>query len=256
MANSLTTPEQSAPPRIAVPVPIVALDVGTLSDARAVVDGLPRADFFKVGLQLYTAVGPQVVRELKERGKRVFLDLKFHDIPNTVAGAVRSACTLSVDLLTVHAAGGAAMLAAAVEAAASAARPPHIFAVTILTSLSAGELAEAWGVKSAEPREEVPRLARLAESAGVAGVVASIHEVAAIRATTGTGFFVLTPGIRLRGDSAGDQSRIGTPRDAARLGVDFVVLGRAVTAAPDPAAAYERALAEMGQDAPDPGGES
>jgi orotidine-5'-phosphate decarboxylase len=225
--------------------PIVALDVSSLDDAIALVDRLPDADFFKVGLQLYVAEGPRMVGRLKELGKRVFLDLKFHDIPNTVAGAVRSAAALSVDLLTVHAGGGPAMLRAAAEAAAASGDPPKIFAVTVLTSLDAAELARSRGTNTADPAEEAARLAVLSDEAGVHGVVTSLHEVSAIRARTRPDFPVLTPGIRLAGDAAGDQARIGTPGDAARLAADFIVVGRAVTGSSDPAGAYLRILSEL-----------
>ncbi len=223
------------------PQPIVALDVPTLEEALALADRLPGADFFKVGLQLFTAAGPEVIRRLRERGHRVFLDLKLHDIPNTVAGAVASAVALEVELLTVHASGGPAMLAAAARAAREHGGP-GLLGVTILTSLDAAELSRAWGRPGLDPAAEVVRLAELARDAGLHGVVTSLHEVAAIREAVGDGLAMLTPGIRLPGDAAGDQARIGTPADAARLGVRYIVLGRTVTAAADPAAAYQRAL--------------
>ncbi|MEX2572215.1 MAG: orotidine-5'-phosphate decarboxylase [Gemmatimonadota bacterium] len=227
------------------PAPILALDVGSADEAFALVARVPRASFFKVGLQLYTAAGPDIVRRLKGEGFRVFLDLKFHDIPNTVAGAVRSAGCLGVDLLTVHASGGPSMLLAAADAARSASAPTRIFAVTVLTSLGTAELARSWGRTAVSAAEEAARLAALADEAGADGVVTSVHEVAAIRAATRPDFPVLTPGIRLEGDGPGDQSRIATPADAARAGVDYCVIGRTVTAAPDPAEAYERVLAEI-----------
>jgi orotidine-5'-phosphate decarboxylase len=222
------------------PVPIVALDVGSASEAIELVDRLPEAGFFKVGLRLYTAEGPDIVRRLTDLGKRVFLDLKLHDIPNTVAGAVSSASRLGVDILTVHAAGGTAMLHAAAEAARGAAAPPKLFAVTILTSLSAGELADVWGRPSLNAADEAARLARMAAEAGLDGAVTAVHEVARIRSATRPDFPVLTPGIRLSGDPRGDQHRVAGPADAARLGVDFVVVGRSITAAADPAAAFNR----------------
>ncbi|MEX2582432.1 MAG: orotidine-5'-phosphate decarboxylase [Gemmatimonadota bacterium] len=226
-------------------VPIVALDVPDTGAAMRIVDALPSADFFKVGLQLYTAEGPGVVGRLKDSGKRVFLDLKLHDIPNTVAGAVRSATALGVDILTVHALGGRAMLEAAATAASAAS--PRLFAVTVLTSHSAEELARTWGrsTSSLSLADEATRLARTAADAGLDGVVTSVHEVAAIRAATSPGFPVLTPGIRLPGDAAGDQARVATPADAARLGVDYVVVGRSVTAAERPADAFDRLLVSL-----------
>jgi orotidine-5'-phosphate decarboxylase len=229
------------------PIPIVAIDVPDAARAHALLDRLGADDgFVKVGLQLFVAEGPDLVRQMRARGCRVFLDLKLHDIPNTVAHAVESAAALGVELLTVHGAGGAAMLRAAARAAEAAGESaPRLLAVTLLTSLSAAEVAETWGRDSVDASAEVQRLARMAEDAGVGGVVASVHELPAVRAATGAAFRVLTPGIRLAGDDAGDQSRVATPAEAARLGADYVVLGRSVTAAADPAAALRRALAEL-----------
>jgi orotidine-5'-phosphate decarboxylase len=224
--------------------PILALDVPGAAEALALADRLPRADFVKVGLQLYTAAGPEVVRELRARGRRIFLDLKLHDIPNTVAGAVASARELEVDLLTVHAGGGRAMLGAAAEAAA-ASPSLRLLAVTVLTSLSAAPLAEAWGREPLRVEEEVVRLAALACDAGIDGVVASVGEVGALREALGDGLRILTPGIRLAGDSAGDQARVATPADAVRLGSDYIIIGRTVTAAADPAGAWERVIDEL-----------
>jgi orotidine-5'-phosphate decarboxylase len=227
------------------PVPIVALDVASASAAIALVRALPDTEFFKIGLQLYTAAGPDIVRRVMDAGKRVFLDLKYHDIPNTVAGAVRSAGALGIDLLTVHASGGLAMLSAAAEAAASSSKPPKIFAVTVLTSLSAPELATTWGRPMVDATQEAARLAQLACDCGIYGVVTSVHEVEAIRRETRHDYPVLTPGIRMPGDAAGDQSRVATPADAARVGADYVVLGRSVTGAADPAAAYSRMASSL-----------
>jgi len=226
------------------PVPIVALDVPDGDAALALLERLgDRVDFVKVGLQLFTAGGPAVVRAMRERGIRVFLDLKLHDIPNTVAHAVRSAAALDVELLTVHASGGAAMLRAAAEAAAGS--PLTLLAVTVLTSLDDAGLARAWGRESVATEDEVARLAALARECGISGVVASAHELAAVRRAAGGEMRVLTPGIRLAGDAAGDQSRIATPAEAAGLGADWVILGRSVTAAADPRAALARAIAEL-----------
>ncbi len=240
----------SSPVRRAAPTPIVALDVPNGAAALELVAALPEADYFKIGLQLYTAAGPDVVRRIGELGHRIFLDLKFHDIPNTVAGAVRSAAALGVDLLTVHASGGAAMMRAAREAAEAQPHRPRILAVTVLTSLTPAELAEGWGRGALDARVETGRLAALAAGAGADGVVASVHEVSAIRDATPPDFAVLTPGIRLSGDAAGDQARVATPTDAARAGADYIVLGRTVTAAPDPAAAYARAIQALAAPAP------
>jgi orotidine-5'-phosphate decarboxylase len=247
MSNPSLSRSQSAPARSdSAPVPIVALDVGGARAALALVERLPQADFVKVGLQLFTVAGPDVVRELRSRGLRVFLDLKLHDIPNTVARAVESAAELGADLLTLHASGGEAMLRAArVAAGRPGAGGPGLLGVTVLTSLSGEELARAWGRASLEVDGEVLRLAAAAHDAGLDGVVASVHEAASIRAHTGGALRILTPGIRLAGDSAGDQTRVATPAEAVRAGADFLVLGRSVTAAPDPAAAYRRALDEV-----------
>jgi orotidine-5'-phosphate decarboxylase len=184
------------------------------------------------------------VRQLREGGRRVFLDLKFHDIPNTVARAVESAAALGVDLLTLHASGGSAMMRAARRAAGVPGKGPALFAVTMLTSLSEPELAESWGRDEVRAEEEVVRLAALARDAAMDGVVASVHELPAIHERVG-GLRVLTPGIRLAGDDAGDQARVATPARAARLGADYLVVGRSVTAAADPAAAFERLLDEL-----------
>lgn len=229
------------------PIPIIALDVPTRADAESLLDRLgPAAGFVKVGLQLFTAEGPDVVRAMTGRGCRVFLDLKLHDIPNTVAHAVESAARLGVDLLTVHASGGAAMLRAARRAAGErGAGGVGLLGVTILTSLSEAEVAQAWGRDGVSAEVEVERLARLAQGAGMDGVVASVREVPVIRRATGEDFRILTPGIRLAGDEAGDQARVATPGEAARLGSDYIILGRSVTAAADPAQALRRAIDEL-----------
>jgi orotidine-5'-phosphate decarboxylase len=245
------TPDSPAPPppepgpspggAVRAAVPILALDVPDADGAWALLERVPDARWVKVGLQLFVAEGPSLVRALVARDRRVFLDLKLHDIPNTVAHAVRSAAALGAELLTVHASGGRAMLRAASEAAGErGGGGPALLAVTLLTSLSDAEAAEAWGRSGVVAAAEVARLARLAAECGMDGVVASVHEIAAIRAETGASLRVLTPGIRLPGDDAGDQARVATPERAARLGADFLVLGRSVTAAPDPAAAWER----------------
>jgi orotidine-5'-phosphate decarboxylase len=225
------------------PVPIVALDYGEAGAALAFVDRLgTRCAFYKVGLELFAASGPAIVGALRDRGADVFLDLKFHDIPNTVAGAVRSASRLGVRLVTVHAAGGRAML----EAAAGAAGPGcGVLAVTVLTSLDAAALAESWGRESVDVSAEVLRLAGSAAAAGLHGVVCSGHEADAIRARWGASVATLVPGIRPAGVGQQDQARVVTPRAAVAAGATYVVLGRAVTAAPDPAAAFEAIAAEL-----------
>jgi orotidine-5'-phosphate decarboxylase len=224
--------------------PILALDVPGGEEALALADRLPEAGFVKVGLQLYTAAGPEIVRELRARGRRVFLDLKLHDIPNTVAGAVASAAGLGVELLTVHAGGGSAMLRAAARAAGETSL--RLLGVTVLTSFTPAGLAEAWGREEGLSVErEVVRLAALCGESGIHGLVASVRELSAIRAALGDAPRVLTPGIRLAGDSAGDQARVATPAEAVRLGADYIVIGRTVTAAADPAAAWERVHEEV-----------
>jgi orotidine-5'-phosphate decarboxylase len=225
------------------PIPIVALDVPTMSDARRVVDSLgPAADFYKVGLQLYTREGPPVVEWLHHAGKRVFLDLKLHDIPNTVRGATASAASLGVELLTVHAVGGEAMIRAAVDGAGVT---TGILAVTVLTSMSAADYAAALGVGAVSIEREVLRFAAVAATAGARGVVCSGSEVAQVVAQQGDGFGALVPGIRFAGGGSHDQSRVVTPAEARRLGATWVIVGRAVTADPDPRAAYARMVAEL-----------
>lgn len=229
---------------------IVALDVPTAAEARRLVERLgPGLDFVKVGLELYTREGPGVVDMLRERGLRVFLDLKLHDIPTTVAAAVRSARDLGVDFLTVHASGGARMLEAAWKASMDGAPPPcRLLAVTVLTSMDAGALAQAWGREPAalEPEAEVLRLARIAAQAGIEGVVASPREAPALRRLLGPKAAVVTPGIRFTGGARHDQVRVATPADAVAAGASHLVMGRAITGDPDPERALERARREAG----------
>ncbi|MBV9110569.1 MAG: orotidine-5'-phosphate decarboxylase, partial [Gemmatimonadetes bacterium] len=183
---------------VKTPIPIIALDVPNAAAAFALLERVgPAADFVKVGLQLFTAEGPSVVRALRERGMRVFLDLKLHDIPNTVAHAVKSAARLDVDLLTLHASGGEAMLRAAADAAAGARL--DLLAVTVLTSLDAAALATAWGREAVAAEAEVGRLAAMANGCGIGGIVASVHEIAAARHAAGEGLRFLAPGIRPAG---------------------------------------------------------
>jgi orotidine-5'-phosphate decarboxylase len=217
---------------------IVALDFASGSDALRLVERLgDDADFYKVGLELYTRAGPALVRDLIERRKRVFLDLKLHDIPNTVTGAVRAARDLGVELLTIHTAGGRAMMEVAVAAAEGDLK---LLGVTLLTSLSPSDIEGAWGRSIDSLREEVVRLATLARQSGVQGVVASPQEAEAIRRRLGRELLIVTPGIRLPGGDTHDQARFATPAEAARAGADYLVVGRAVTAAADPVAALER----------------
>lgn len=226
---------------------IIALDYPDRTGALSLVDRLgPDADFYKVGLELFTRWGPDAVSTLQDRGKRVFLDLKLHDIPNTVAGAVRVAGELGVDFLTVHGSGGRAMLEAAVEASqATAEGTLRILAVTALTSLDGPALGEAWGRASPDPRVEVLRLARLAADAGVHGVVASAQEAGSLREELGPAMALVTPGIRLPGGARHDQSRVMTPSDAVEAGADYLVVGRSITGAPDPAQALAQVRSSM-----------
>ena len=229
------------------PVPIVALDVADVSAALEIVDTLGEScRFYKVGSELFTAGGPAVVRELRAREADVFLDLKLHDIPNTVAGGVRGAAALGSRIVTVHAAGGEAMIRAAVQAAGDPDRCA-IFAVTLLTSLDASQVARIWGrVDPLEVGDEVVRLAGIAKSGGAAGVVCSGREARAVKTRLGSSIRVLIPGIRLSGGAAHDQSRTATPAEAVAAGADYVVVGRAVTAAPDRAGAMREILTQLG----------
>lgn len=226
---------------------IVALDLPSAGEALELVDRLGEAGtFYKVGLELFTRAGPDVVRALGDRGKQVFLDLKLHDIPNTVARALASMASLRVSLATVHAAGGGAMLRAAAEARDAAGTSMEVVAVTVLTSLSAADVAEAWGRPVPAVDAEVERLARLTREAGLDGVVSSPREAARLRRALGPGARLVTPGIRLAGGDRGDQKRVTTPREAVEAGADYLVVGRAVTAAADPVRALRRVLAETG----------
>jgi orotidine-5'-phosphate decarboxylase len=223
---------------------IIALDVSSAAEARKIVSQVGEsASTYKIGKQLFTAEGPQIVRDLIASGRKVFLDLKFHDIPNTVAGAVASAASLGVSMLTVHASGGSKMLRAAAEAAASSSAKPLVLAVTVLTSLTDADLQELGlpvGVA-----DQVLRLAGIARNAGCTGIVASPHEAASIRRNLGEGFAIVTPGIRPTGSDVGDQARVLTPADAFRAGATHIVVGRPITGAPDPAAATRRILADI-----------
>jgi orotidine-5'-phosphate decarboxylase len=218
---------------------IVALDVATRKAALDLVDRLgSEATFFKVGAQLFAEEGPSLLEDLKKRDKRVFLDLKFHDIPNTVAGGVRAAMRHGAHMLTVHASGGPAMLAAARDAAG--ADGPVVVAVTLLTSLAAEDVEQVFGRAPASLVDEVVRLAGLAAKAGLPGVVASPTEVKSIKRSYGEKLKVVTPGIRLVGDDPADQTRYATPEAAAKAGADFIVVGRSITAAADPEAAFQK----------------
>jgi orotidine-5'-phosphate decarboxylase len=223
---------------------IVALDYASDAPALALADRLaPELCRLKVGKELFTRCGPGLVEALQARGYEVFLDLKFHDIPNTVAGAVRAAAELGVWMVNVHAGGGRRMMEAAVSALAGFERPPLLIGVTVLTSLSDADLAELGYGESAGQR--VMRLAALAADSGLDGVVCSALEAPGLRAARGPGFCLVTPGIRLAGDDPGDQRRVVAPAEAIALGSDYLVIGRPVTAAPDPLAALRRVHAEL-----------
>jgi len=229
---------------------IIALDFASGARALAMVDRLGEAvDFYKVGLELYTRSGTEVVRELSRRKKRVFLDLKLHDIPNTVTGAVRAAADLGVELLTIHIAGGGKMM----EVAALAAEGQvALLGVTLLTSLSPSDVEDVWGHPISSLREQVIRLATLSQESGLDGVVASPQEAQALRRRFGNEFLVVTPGIRLPGFDVDDQARVATPAQAACAGASHLVIGRAVTAAADPAAALEKVRRSL-ESSGDPG---
>ena len=221
---------------------IVALDTDSPDSALAVVEALAgEVGMFKVGMELFPRGGPELVRKVRETGADVFLDLKFHDIPNTVAGGVRSAAALGVKFATVHASGGREMLARAAEAARGTGT--MVLAVTVLTSIDESDLSEIGF--SSPPADLVVRLARMAVREGIGGIVCSAREVAAVRELAGRSAVLVTPGVRLPEDAVGDQKRVVTPFDAMRNGADYLVVGRPITKAADPVAAARRFAAEM-----------
>ena len=225
---------------------IVALDVPDAATAVALVNRLEgNCHWFKVGLELFAAAGPAVVEPLVGRGHSVFLDLKLHDIPNTVAGAVRSAAALGVRMITLHATGGPAMLAAARAALDGIADPPELLAVTVLTSMDAVQMSAIGLVRS--PAEQTELLARMGLEAGMRGFVCSPHEVAALRSLTGLEGVLVVPGIRPAGAGIEDQKRVATPAEALCQGASYLVVGRPITQAPDPAEATEAILKEMAE---------
>ena len=225
---------------------IVALDVQTREEAVAKVKTIgDPVGFYKIGLELFTAEGPDVVKAVKDLGKKVFLDLKFHDIPRTVERAVGSAGRLGVDLLTIHSVGGKAMIRAAADAArAFGANSPKVLAVTVLTSLDQSDLADV-GIAGRTPAEQVAAMARFATANGAHGLVCSPKEVGALSATLPKGTLFVTPGVRPAGAAVGDQKRVATPADAVRDGATHLVVGRPILAAADPAAAARAILAEI-----------
>jgi orotidine-5'-phosphate decarboxylase len=225
---------------------IVALDVPDAASAKALVARLEdRCNWFKVGLELFVAAGPAVLEPLLKRGHSIFLDLKFNDIPNTVAGAVRSAAALGVRMMTVHASGGPAMLAAAQAALDGLPDPPELLAVTVLTSMDVAQVG-AVGIERS-PVEQVELLARMGLSAGIRGFVCSPQEVGSLRALTGPEGVLVIPGIRPAGSGTGDQKRTATPAEALRLGASYLVVGRPITQAPEPAEAADAILREMAE---------
>lgn len=223
---------------------IIALDYADANSAMALVDRLePSACKVKVGKELFTAAGPAFVTAIAQRGFDVFLDLKFHDIPNTVAQACKAAAQLGVWMVNVHALGGRAMMQAAREAIESAARRPRLIAVTVLTSMTEPDLREV-GIEGS-PLAEALKLAQLAGDCGLDGVVCSAHEAGEIRDRVGSRFLRVTPGIRLPEDSAGDQKRVMTPQIAIESGASYLVIGRSVTRAADPLAVLARINREI-----------
>lgn len=228
---------------------IVPLDVPSEAEAIALLDQLPDVSFWKVGLELFVSTGPTLLTELQQRGKRIFLDLKFHDIPNTMAGACRAAGRYGVNLLTVHATAGKAALTAAVAAAAEGAAeagctPPAIIAVTVLTSIDSQALAFELKVPLELP-DYALQMALLAQSSGLSGIVCSPQEAGQIRDVCGNDFLRVCPGVRPAWAEAGDQRRSLTPAAAFQAGASYLVIGRPITAAPDPAAAFARICDEL-----------
>jgi orotidine-5'-phosphate decarboxylase len=228
---------------------IVPLDVSSEADAIALIDQLPQVRFWKVGLELFVSTGPVILEHLKQREKRIFLDLKFHDIPNTMAGACRAAGRYGVDLVTVHATAGPEALAVAQQAAqagASAAQqpPPQLIAVTVLTSLSGRSLALDLKIPL-ELSDYALQMALLAQQAGLAGSVCSPQEAALLKRCCGENWLLVCPGVRPRWAQQGDQQRVMTPAQAIAAGADYLVMGRPITQAVDPVDAFERICREL-----------
>jgi orotidine-5'-phosphate decarboxylase len=225
---------------------IVALDVSSPAAAQKIVAAVgDSASIYKVGMQLYTAEGPRIVRDLVAAGRKVFLDLKFHDIPNTVGSAVGEAASLGVHMLTVHACGGSKMLQAAADAARRGNNPPIVLAVTVLTSMDESDLNSV-GV-AGKVSNQVVRLARTAIQSGCQGIVASVQEASLLRKELGEKFAIVTPGIRPAGSAVGDQARVATPAEAMAAGATHIVVGRPITGASDPMTAAQEVIAEMSE---------
>lgn len=226
---------------------IVPMDVSSQEEAIALVEALPDVSFWKVGLELFVSTGSEILSFLKSENKRIFLDLKFHDIPNTMAGATRAAASYGVDLITVHATAGRNALKAASLAAqegSEAAAPAKLIAITLLTSLTSRELAFDLKIPLELP-EYALSMALLAQETGLSGAVCSPQEVAQLRQTCGDDFLLVCPGVRPKWAEAGDQKRPLTPSDAIIAGADYLVIGRPITAADDPVAAWERICEEL-----------
>jgi orotidine-5'-phosphate decarboxylase len=228
---------------------IVPLDVPSETKAIALLDQLPRVTFWKVGLELFVSSGPSLLTELKTRQKRIFLDLKFHDIPNTMAGACRAAARYGVDLLTVHATAGKTALmaaqAAALEGATEANVPvPHLLVITVLTSLSASALAFDLKI-SLELPDYALHMALLGQESGIAGAVCSPQEVSQLRQVCGADYVLVCPGVRPTWAVSADQQRTMAPAEALQAGADYLVIGRPITTADDPAAAFDRICEEL-----------
>lgn len=223
---------------------IVPLDVSSLDEARKLIDTLSEViGYFKIGNELFTAAGPDAVQAVRDAGCRVFLDLKYYDIPNTVAGAVKSAVSLSVDMLNMHILGGRVMMESAVAAARESASPPILLGVTVLTSYDEAGWRETGFSKSIS--ETVPDMAMQAKDAGLDGVVCSPREVKELRPLMGDEFVLVTPGVRPLWAEIQDQRRIMTPKEAVAAGSDYLVIGRPITADPDPRAAARRVIEEL-----------
>ena len=223
---------------------IVALDVPSATQARQVIQSIGEsASTYKIGKQLFTAEGPQIVRDLVASGRKVFLDLKFHDIPNTVAAAVLQAAELQVSMLTVHASGGSKMLKAAAEAAGQSPARPMVLAVTVLTSLSDSDLQEI-GV-AGDVATQVLRLGALARNAGCGGLVASAREARELRHQLGEDFAIVTPGVRPAGTAVDDQARVLTPKEAIAAGATYLVVGRPILESIDPSQAAQNIVREI-----------
>ena len=223
---------------------IVALDVRSLDEAKEMIRKLsPDVRIFKVGMGLFTLCGPDAVALVHDNGARVFLDLKFHDIPNTVAHAVRSAAKLGVFMVNIHALGGSEMMMKAVEAARESEKRPKLLGVTVLTSMDQSSIGEIGIEKKIE--EEVVSLARLGKESGLDGVIASPNETGLIRKNLGKDFIIVTPGIRPAGAEKGDQKRVMTPKAAVTAGADYIVVGRPIIETKDPLGAAKKIIKEM-----------